>query len=221
MIAAILGVAKTGAAYLPVDPDYPAERITFMLADAQPCPDRVQHRNGGAAGPGERRGAPGVRPVVLDDPATAAAIAGCPIRTARAPAGERGWRGVCDLHVGVHGSAQGRRRVAPGTGRAGRQPGGPVPGGAGSRVLQFASLSFDAAVSELAVTLGSGAALVLPAAGSLADAVAAGGVTHLTVPPSVLATIEEACRRRWPPWWWRGRRARRAAGPPAGRGTTG
>ena len=63
--------------------------------------------------------------------------------------------------------------------------------GAGSRVLQFASLSFDAAVSELAVTLGSGGALVLPSAGSLADAVAAGGVTHLTVPPSVLATVEE------------------------------
>ena len=37
MIAAVLGVAKTGAAYLPIDPDYPAERISFMLADAQPA----------------------------------------------------------------------------------------------------------------------------------------------------------------------------------------
>ena len=37
MVAAVLGVAKTGAAYLPVDPDYPAERISFMLADARPA----------------------------------------------------------------------------------------------------------------------------------------------------------------------------------------
>ena len=36
MVAAVLGVAKTGAAYLPVDPGYPAERIGFMLADARP-----------------------------------------------------------------------------------------------------------------------------------------------------------------------------------------
>ena len=55
LIAAILGVTKTGAAYLPVDPDYPAERITFMLADARPALISVQHRHGGAAGPGERR----------------------------------------------------------------------------------------------------------------------------------------------------------------------
>ncbi len=35
-IASILGVLKTGAAYLPMDPGVPAERIGFMLADAGP-----------------------------------------------------------------------------------------------------------------------------------------------------------------------------------------
>ena len=34
MIAIILGILKAGAAYLPVDPDYPQDRIDYMLADS-------------------------------------------------------------------------------------------------------------------------------------------------------------------------------------------
>ena len=36
MIAAIVGILKTGAAYLPVDPEYPETRIAFMLEDGDP-----------------------------------------------------------------------------------------------------------------------------------------------------------------------------------------
>ncbi|WP_020496656.1 non-ribosomal peptide synthetase [Sciscionella marina] len=36
MMVALLGVLGAGAAYLPVDPNYPAERIEYLLADAKP-----------------------------------------------------------------------------------------------------------------------------------------------------------------------------------------
>jgi amino acid adenylation domain-containing protein/FkbM family methyltransferase len=34
MIAALLGILKSGAAYLPIDPAFPAERIAFMIEDS-------------------------------------------------------------------------------------------------------------------------------------------------------------------------------------------
>jgi tyrocidine synthetase III len=37
MIIAILGILKCGAAYLPIDPDYPQERIDYMLIDSGAC----------------------------------------------------------------------------------------------------------------------------------------------------------------------------------------
>lgn len=36
-VVAVLGILKAGAAYLPLDPDYPTERLSFMIQDARPA----------------------------------------------------------------------------------------------------------------------------------------------------------------------------------------
>jgi amino acid adenylation domain-containing protein len=37
MVIAMLAVLKAGGGYVPLDPAYPAERLSFMLADCEPC----------------------------------------------------------------------------------------------------------------------------------------------------------------------------------------
>src|SRR5205085_2697405 len=68
LAAALLAVVKSGAAYLPIDPSYPAGRIAATLADARPVvilADRVSAET-----------LPGPVPVVLaDDPAVIAGLA--------------------------------------------------------------------------------------------------------------------------------------------------
>src|SRR6266536_665629 len=73
LVTALLAGLKAGAAYLPVDPGYPAGRVGFMLADA--CPAVIVADAAGAAvlpGP-EVLAAP---VVVADDPGLVTELAG-------------------------------------------------------------------------------------------------------------------------------------------------
>ncbi|HXL88068.1 MAG TPA: amino acid adenylation domain-containing protein, partial [Streptosporangiaceae bacterium] len=68
MITAVLAVLKTGAAYVPADPAYPADRLAYMLTDTSP----VAVITTAAAG----QGLPGSAPrLLLDAPATRRVLA--------------------------------------------------------------------------------------------------------------------------------------------------
>ncbi|MFD4562550.1 condensation domain-containing protein, partial [Streptomyces sp. NPDC058469] len=72
MVTAVLGVWRAGAAYVPLDPEYPVERLAFMLADSGASVlvgtgDIVDELPVGR-----------LRSVVLDDPSVVAGLAGMP-----------------------------------------------------------------------------------------------------------------------------------------------
>ncbi|NEE12535.1 AMP-binding protein, partial [Streptomyces sp. SID7499] len=67
LVVALLAVMKAGGAYLPIDPEHPAERIGVVLQDAGP----VAVVTSGAL---ESLVPAGVGRVVLDDPSTVAAL---------------------------------------------------------------------------------------------------------------------------------------------------
>ncbi len=104
--------------------------------------------------------------------------------------------------------------------------------GPGSRVLQLASPSFDAAVMEMLMALPAGAALMIPEPGplageSLAETLNQLRISHVLIMPTVLAGVParqvsglecpivggEACSDRLAAEWSRGRRMFNAYGP--------
>ncbi|MEW2528658.1 amino acid adenylation domain-containing protein [Streptomyces sp. NPDC047071] len=227
MVEAVLAVTMAGGAFVPVDPGHPADRVAYVLRDAGPAVLLCTTRTAAAV----PDGFPG-HVVVLDEPAVAAAVARHPgspppdVPPASANAayviytsGSTGRpKGVVVTHGGLAHLARAqieRFAVRP-----------------DSRVLQFASLGFDAAVSELCMALLSGATLVVPGADelpphvTLTDALRRWRATHVTVPPGVLATEDElppdlttlvvageACPTALVDRWSAGRRMVNAYGP--------
>ncbi|MEU8196723.1 amino acid adenylation domain-containing protein [Microbispora amethystogenes] len=233
LVAVLLGVAKAGAGFVPVDPAYPAQRIAFMLGDAAPalvlCTGSVRPALQEAEGLLDG-GIPEC--VVIDDPVVAASIRARPVSPVTVPGHAVDHPAYVIYTSGSTGTPKGVVVTHRGLGNLAAVHVAAFDVGAGSRVLQLSSLSFDASVWELCMAVLTGATLVmagadrLPPAGSLADAVGEFGVTHVTVSPSVLASVEtlpdgletlvvagEAC----PPWmaerWAVGRRLVNAYGP--------
>ncbi|MFF5983014.1 amino acid adenylation domain-containing protein [Streptomyces olindensis] len=179
MVVALHAVALAGGAFVPVDPAHPAERIAQTLADAAP---ELVLTTAATTLPGT--GLPRLDLDLLDLSGEGLAR---PVRPEQAAyviytSGSTGRpKGVVVTHAGIPGLARAQRTGFDVT--------------EDSRVLQFASPSFDAFVSEVAVTLLAGARLVLASreellpGAPLARTVAEHGVTHATLPPAALREL--------------------------------
>ena len=180
LIVAMLAVQKAGAVYLPVDPGYPAERIEHMLADADPALLVT-------AGDADVRPPAGTPRILLPAPraGTGAVPAARPAPTAAAyiiyTSGSTGApKGTTVTHAGVAdlvGTMTEAFDVGP-----------------GSRVLQFASVSFDTSVWELCMGVLTGANLVIVpdearAGEPLAEFLRRNDITHATLPPAALSSL--------------------------------
>src|SRR5580700_4028496 len=194
MIVGLLGILKAGAAYLPLDSEFPLERLRFMLNDAGPA-FMVTVKEVASKLP---EGA--YESIFLDDTRTVSKLAEYPAadpsdsnrtRPLRPenPAyvmytsGSTGTpKGVIVTHVGIP-SLAGTRVERLCLTRA-------------SRVLQFAPLGFDVSVVELVMALTTGAALVLiseeqRSGSALREAILSNQVTHAMLPPALLPMLEE------------------------------
>ncbi|MEV6323070.1 amino acid adenylation domain-containing protein [Nocardia sp. NPDC051787] len=176
-IVAVLGVLKAGAAYLPIDPAYPDDRIDYLIEDA--CPGLV------------------LGAVELDAAETAAAQL-----PESDPTDDDRVRPLAPGHLAY---------VIYTSGSTGKPKGVAVSHAAiaehvstfaaewgltaDERCLQSASVSFDASLGDIFVTLASGACLVVPKPDAfrdvryVADLIARHRVTALQMVPSMLSTF--------------------------------
>ncbi|MCX4863848.1 MULTISPECIES: non-ribosomal peptide synthase/polyketide synthase [unclassified Streptomyces] len=182
-ITALLAVVKAGGVYLPLDPEYPADRRAFMLTDSG-AP--VVLTDGDRAG---LLDATAARTLLVDDgegheavlqgrdgPGPVSPDAGAYLIYTSGSTGVP--KGVLVGHRGVAAFAAtqaDRFTITP-----------------ESRVLQVASANFDASVMEILMAWSVGAALVLPAPGrvlgeELVEVLTRQRVTHAMVPPAALA----------------------------------
>ncbi|RZL76343.1 MAG: amino acid adenylation domain-containing protein, partial [Rhodococcus sp. (in: high G+C Gram-positive bacteria)] len=228
-VLAVWGVAKAGAAFLPVDPHHPAARIEYMLTDS----DAVS----GVTTSAGRAALPDVVPwLVLDEPEVDDRLSAYPTspvtddeRTSPVrvdnPAyliytsGSTGRpKGVVTTHRGLSNFVTQERETFGTT--------------AESRTLHFASPSFDASILELLLAIGAAATMVIAppsvyGGAELADLLEAERITHCFVTPVALASVDptgltglecvvtggEACSPDLIARWAPGRRMFNAYGP--------
>jgi len=224
MVIGLLAILKAGGAYVPIDPEYPTERLSYMLEDTQV-------------------------PVLLTQQHYVDKL---PLYPAKLVLIERIW---LDIHQNNQDNltrvvtARDLANVIYTSGSTGK-PKGVMVEHTGlvnlalaqiqtfgvhcdHRVLQFASLNFDASISEIIMALASGATLYMGTKDSLLpglpliERLRDYGITHVTLPPSALAVLPteqlpslqtiivagEACAAELIKLWSAGRNFFNAYGP--------
>ncbi|OLF04224.1 hypothetical protein BLA60_41795, partial [Actinophytocola xinjiangensis] len=160
LIAALMGILKTGAAYLPIDVGFPADRIRFMIEDAgamavltttdaeSALPDEPAHR------------------VLLDDPASAAVTGTFPSVD---PVDADRHRPItpadptCVMYTsGSTGRPKGVALLSGALANLTFWNRARTPGRPGRRVAQFANITFDVSAEEILSALLHGKCLVVP-----------------------------------------------------------
>ena len=189
MVIALLGILKAGAAYLPLDPNYPTERLQYMLEDASPHLVLTQAELSVSVPPSQ------VRVLTLDEIADhlagyseqdfeqAPAASGRPLYVIYTSGSTGRPKGTVMPHRSMSNLLDWHRRELPCEGQ---------------RVLQFAALSFDVAFQETFSTLCSGGTLVLLEewirrdARALLELLDEQRIERLFVPPLMLHSLAEA-----------------------------
>ncbi|MBP5971506.1 amino acid adenylation domain-containing protein [Brasilonema sp. CT11] len=224
MVVGLLGILKAGGAYLPLDPEYPTERLSFMLEDAQVPVLLTQQRLI------DRLPEHQAKQVFLDETWEQIAqnnqdnptsgVKAFHLANVIYTSGSTGRpKGVMVEHKGLCNLAQAQIQT--------------FGVDFDSRVLQFASFSFDASIWEVVMALRSGGTLYLGTKDSLLpgkpliEQLRNHSITHITLPPSALAVMPveelpalqtiivagEACAAELITQWSAGRNFFNAYGP--------
>ncbi|MHB0772407.1 amino acid adenylation domain-containing protein [Bradyrhizobium sp. 5.13L] len=194
MIIALIAVLKAGGAYLPLDPDYPAERLAYMLRDSGAALVLTQDALLEPLAPALRE--TGVEALCIDEP----------LAPTRDDSG--------NLHVEVHPDSL--AYVIYTSGSTGKPKGVAVARGplamhceaigrlyrmtSRDREFQTASINFDIAHERWLVPLMTGGSLVLPSKpGRLIDdlvgEIARHAVTSIFLPPAYADELSAALRQ--------------------------
>ena len=228
-LVGILAVLKAGGAYLPLDPEYPEHRLSFMLSDAEvtvlltqeKLVERVSGLDTGAKQP---------TLVCLDTDWPSISVQPNQSLGELAAVNNLAYVIYTSGSTGEPKGVQIERRGLCNMAEAQVAAFGLQPS---DRILQFSSLSFDASVFEIFLAFRAGATLVMVPPESrvpgpaLTRLLLEQEVTMVTLPPSVLAALPredlpalkiitvagEACSAELVQHWARGRRFYNLYGP--------